>query len=314
MIDGKDGLFDLPADEAEFFDSKGEKAPAEAPAAEEPAALAEPAQTPPEAPAEPVNDDDEHEEQERPRGDLSKAVVEKNRQLSQLKREKRELETKQATLNGRLEILERLAKGLPLEQQQPQKPQPIDPDADPLGAIKALAQEVPALKQQLEQRQVLDQQAEQERQFVAAYNQAADEFTKQTPDFPDAYRHLVEGRVKELELIGHDQATINQIVKAEELMIVNTALQQGRNPIETIYAVAKQRGFTKAAPSQPATQPANDAVRVEAMNKAEKATKTLSNAPGVASSTPTLDALVNMSETEFAEATAGGNWRKLLGA
>lgn len=302
---------ELSADEAAFFDSKGETAPAEsAPAPEsvkeEPAkSLAVPVKE------EIAETEEEEAEPTHKTGDLSKAVVAKNRELSQLKARLRESETKEATLNGRLSILERLARGLPATD-EPQKPAVIDPDTDPLGAVKSTFQKVTELENQLAQRTQQEQATQHERQFVDAYQRGAQEFAKTNNEFFDAYSHLVNGRVAELQLIGHDQQMVAQIVAAEEKMIINTAIAQGKDPYQSIYDVAKLRGFSKAPSVEPPKT--DDTAKVVSMQKAEKATKTLSNAPGAASATPTLDALANMSEDEFAEATAGKNWRKLFGA
>jgi len=304
-----DDTVELSSEEAAFFDSKGETAPAEStpvaePAKEEPAKVAE-------VPVKEEVETDEEAEPVHKTGDLSKAVVAKNRELAELKRQKRELETRHATLEGRMSILERLARGLPATE-EPQKPAVIDPDADPLGAVKSTFQKVTELEQQLAQRTQQEQASQQERQFIETYQRGAQEYAKTQPEFFDAYSHLVNGRVAELQLIGHAPEMVAQIVAAEEKMIINTALAQGKDPYQSIYDVAKLRGFSKAASVE--TPKADDATKIVAMQKAEKATKTLSNAPGAASSTPTLDALANMSEDEFAEATAGKNWRKLLGA
>src|ERR1700743_2325884 len=105
-----DDTVELSSEEAAFFDSKGETAPAEStpvaePAKEEPAKVAE-------VPVKEEVDADEEAEPVHKTGDLSKAVVAKNRELAQLKARLREKETVEATLNGRLSILERLARGL----------------------------------------------------------------------------------------------------------------------------------------------------------------------------------------------------------
>lgn len=299
----------LSTEEAAFFDSKGETAPPE-PAetvVEQPAKVEAPVKE------EPTADTDDEADPTHKTGDLGKAVVAKNRELSQLKARLRESETKEATLNGRLSVLERLARGLPGTEEQ-QKPAVIDPRNDPLAAVENTFQRVETLEQRIAKREADEQANQQERHFITSYRQAADAYTQEVPDFPAAYTHLVSGRAAELELIGHDPQMVAQIVAAEEKMIINTALAQGRNPLETIYAVAKQRGYAKAAEAPAVQAKTDDVTKILAMKKAEPATRTLSNAPGNASSTPSLDDLANMSEDEFAEATSGKNWRKLFGA
>jgi hypothetical protein len=309
-MDDKQGLMDLSTEEAAFFDSKGETAPPEPTAAtvEEPAAPMVPAK---EEPITEAGDDDLGDEPIHKTGDLSKAVVAKNREIQAQKARTREAETKLATLQGKLETLERLVRGEPRQPSQ-QPPVPvIDVDNDPMGALKLIDKKLAEIDQRDAARSQETQQQQQERVFHQNYVAAAQEFTKKTPDFPDAYSHLVSSRVSELQMIGQDPAMIDQMVKAEEMMIINTALSKGEDPITKIYELAKLRGYAKAAPEAPKL---DGVTKVAAMNKAEKATKSLSSAPGTATNTPTLDALANMSEDEFAEATAGKNWRKLFGA
>lgn len=300
----------LSTEEAAFFDSKGETAPAEP---TETVVTEQPAKVEAPIKEEPVADTDDDADPVHKTGDLSKAVVAKNREISDLKRQKRELETREATLNGRMSVLERLARGLP-GTEEAQKPVVIDPDADPLGAIKNTYQTVEELKAQLKQRDDREAAQSQEQQFITSYRQAADAYTKDVPDFPAAYTHLVSGRAAELELIGHDPQMVTQIVVAEEKMIINTALAQGKNPLESLYAVAKLRGYAKAAEAAPPQAKTDDVTKILAMKKAEPATRTLSNAPGSARSTISLEDLANMSEDEFAEETSGKNWRKFFGA
>lgn len=299
----------LSTEEAAFFDSKGETAPPEPTEAvvEQPAKVEAPVKE------EPSADIDDEADPTHKTGDLSKAVVAKNREISDLKRQKRELETREATLNGRMSVLERLARGLP-GTEEAQKPVVIDPDADPLGAIKNTYQTVEELKAQLKQRDDREAAHSQEQQFVRSYQQAADAYTQDVPDFPDAYKHLIKGRVDELTLMGHDENMVAQLVAAEEKMVINTALEKGKNPLNSLYELAKMRGYAKAAETPAVQTKTDDVTKILAMKKAEPATRTLSNAPGNASSTPSLDDLANMSEDEFAEATSGKNWRKLFGA
>ena len=154
----------------------------------------------------------------------------------------------------------------PKQQAQDLEPPPID--ADPVGHFKA---EITALKQQLAAvREPIQQQNTevQLRQHVAQLEQA---FAAQASDYFDAAKHLATSLASEEQLMGLPAGTLAK-------NIATTALQNGRNPAEVAYQMAKARGYAKAAP---AVAPARDTI-----DTLERGTQAARGVAAVAGTTP----------------------------
>lgn len=151
--------------------------------------------------------------------------------------------------------------------------------------------------------------------LIEPYQTAVQDFSLIRPDYMEAYRHALHDRVTELMDLGYPMADAVQITNQNEREIVEMALAQGRNPAEVIYAHAARRGYRPAsvigqAPVQ-ARVPA-EAERVALAARGQAASKSLSAAGGGVSGSLSLEALAHMSDDEFAEATKGGKWERLL--
>ena len=162
-------------------------------------------------------------------------------------------------------------------QQMQAKNEPPAPtlDDDPVAYFERKRQEQEAqLKQMnetLQQRQEREQQEYQQQQFVSAYRQAANEFAQKAPDFNDAYKFALDHRASELRAAGYPQEMIPQILRNNEAEIVSIAFQQGINPAEKIYEIAKIRGW-----KSPAAEPEQ---KMQTLEKGVKASKPTSGAP-----------------------------------
>lgn len=162
-------------------------------------------------------------------------------------------------------------------QQMRQQQEPPAPtiDDDPVAYFQRKQQEqeqqLQMVAESLQQRQIREQQEAEYAQFVSAYRQAAQEYTKQAPDFNDAYRFAIEHRTNELKAAGYPEQMIPQILRQNEAEIVNLAFQQGINPAEKIYEIAKLRGWKN--------QPAEPEQKMQTLEKGVKASKPTSGAP-----------------------------------
>jgi len=160
---------------------------------------------------------------------------------------------KRADLERRLNQLEQM---FTQPQQQQAEPEPdIDPETDPIGALKRMKQEAAEMRA-----------SQQQQQYAAylnqTYVQSAQQFAQQTPDFSDAYRYAINSRAQELEALGTPRERIGQILQHEEMSLVDQAVNNGMSPAEAIYKFAKARGYNgrAAAPAPaPAAEPAPNA-------------------------------------------------------
>jgi len=173
--------------------------------------------------------------------------------------------------------------------------------------LEALRHEQNLLKRELElERQQVQYLAEQQKQtaFVENYKNYAASFAKSNPDFGDAYNNLLQNRYQELTVIGYSPQEAKNLLFQEEAMIVSKAYQDGVNPAERMYQLAKQRGHSNKPVEQKSNQPT-----MEQIAKTKNAGMSLSNTSGGASKGPDLsiEALLAMDDADF-----DANWDKVI--
>ena len=157
-------------------------------------------------------------------------------------------------------------------------------------------------------------------QFRTQLMHSVRDVMRERPDFLAAYQHAREARVSELCALGYAPQEAVAITFDNEAEIISNSFAAGHNPAQVIYDYAQRHGYrggpgpvqhgTKAAPgSAPAM---SEAEKVALAARGQAASKSLSNAGGGSAGTLTLEALAGMSDEEFAEATRGDRWQKLL--
>lgn len=208
--------------------------------------------------------------------------------LTEERRKRQELERNQAVL------AERYNQILGVIQPKPQIP---SKDVDPIENHDArLAEAERILKEQAEFQRTQQQKAQQEhneRVFRNHVSTLEHEFAKSTPDYPDAFRFMVERRMKELSAAGYNEGQIREIVDRDAVMISWDAIQNGRNPAETLYNMAVNTGYAKKSPQPTAEQ------KVTNLQKGTEAAKALGNGSAPAG-LPTMEQIADMGEEEFA--------------
>lgn len=191
------------------------------------------------------------------------------------------------------------------------QPQPPAFEENPAEHLRHGQQQLQQTVQQIaeanriQQEQQAQQQAIQRLAGIAAQHEQA--FVQQAPDYGDAVTFLRNQRVAELMADGAQQHEAVDMAAKEFLHLALTRAQQGQNPAEVAYKLAKARGYT----SKPAAPSA--AEKIASQQKGVAAARTLGSG-GPANNGPTLEALASMSDEEFAEATKGNNWAKRWGA
>ena len=262
----------------------------------EPAPVPEPppAPAPAPAPAEPAP------QPEQPKMVPYQALQEERRMRQQLARERAELEQRMETRLA--EIQKSLA---------PQPPAAPDPNADPVGYLthqqQHVVQRVDQLAQQTQQAQQQAQLAAIERDLASRIVSAENAFRSTAPDYDKALSHLHSLRVKELQVLGHDEATAQEQSVKELRQAAFFHAAHGRSPAEVMYGLAKVRGY--GATQAPVVTPA------EQMQMAQRGTQAATSLGGGGGTAGKLDAkaLLAMSDEEFAEATKGNKWAKVMG-
>ena len=309
------------AEESAFFDSKGGETVARETPAVEPAKPAPEAKTVPEAPAEAEPD---------PGKPVPYGAFKEEREKRRGERERREkAEADFLKLQSRLDTLTEIAKSTVAPQQtEPVKatePQIPDIATDPVGHFRAKdairereIQELRTWKLQQEQQGTAINNV----QRIAQLAQSREaEFKKTTPDYDDASTYLRTVRDKQLTRLGYDEAARLNIIAQDAISIAATALGKNENPANWIYQMAQDAGYAPkaakgaelagaAAPAKPAAP--NEAEKVRMAAKGQEAGSSLGQINGAANPPTTLNKLLEMDDDEFAEATKGRNWRKLV--
>ena len=292
---------ELLADEAAEI-AELEKDDAPAPKAADPALKPEPQEAKAEAEQPEAEDTDSENEGQFARKAALKALREER---DEARRAQQAMEARYAAdmakLNERLAVI---AQQTTQRQEQPKAPEIPDINTDPIGhfqAKQAYLEEQLREARGFQQQQVQMTQQQQHLQKIGAeVSRLEQEFTKVTPDYPQAQQHLFNTWAREAQVLG---VSPEEAVRFYSMQIVQRAAQQNKNPAQVAYELAKERGYAGAQP-KPQTQPAQpQGPNLDTIQKGIAASKSTSVAPGKAppSGTPTIEALLAMDDEDFAK-------------
>jgi hypothetical protein len=238
------------------------------------------------------------------------ALAEERARRKELQRELQTAVEAQQRLQGRLDLLHELARqhGGAEQAEGAAEPEPGDRDqlqetkSEPLSATAAETQADAVLRTDL-MRSVRD-------------------VMRARPDFLAAYQHARQARVSELRALGYAPYEAVEITFDNEAEVIRNAYANGRNPAQVIYEYAQRHGYRGAPSREPAQgdraipphqrAPMSEADKVALAARGQAASKSLSAAGGGSTGVLTLEALAGLSDEEFAEATKGDRWQKLL--
>lgn len=194
-----------------------------------------------------------------------------------------------SVLEARLNQLEALAK-------EPEVELPSY-DEDPAENLNA---RLMAQENAMAQSQQSEQQQRAEQEFMGNYRSQAQQFATNQKDFGEAYNYAQSKRVEVYKVLGYTDQEVAGMVNQDERAFVYKAMQDGVNPAERIYALAKSQGYSAEA------QPAGES-SIETIERGQ-AQKSLGSNGGAPKRT-TLESLASMSDDDFAEATKDGKWK-----
>lgn len=222
--------------------------------------------------------------------------------LIEERKKRQEYERELSKLQGQMETLMSALQGQGQQQKPEDEAKLPDPEEDPIGALRYMANELHKLQQST-------QQQTETTQLQTAYQTAAKQYAAQTPDFKDAYQHLIQSRANELRTWGKSDAEVAQIVAQEEIALAQSAFQAGRNPGEMIYEMAKMRGYTKSQEQEtPASQAPPDPAAVMEKEQAKKNAATNIGTGGRAQKNTVTDKdLADMTGADFDK-----SWEKVF--
>jgi len=216
-------------------------------------------------------------------------VQEKERQLE-------ELQKKIAELTGKIE--------------KATEAPPPDKTLDPLGymthQMEKLEAQLAAMKEAQEAAKTQSTQEQQAQAFMQHVRSQVEAFEKATPDYQEAYKHLMQTRTQDFKDLGMTDQQVAQNLANEEMMITQQAIKSGKNPAEMVYAMAKRYGF-KAAPAK--VTPEN---KLDTIKKGLEAGKTAERSTPPDAGKITLETALNASDRELNNAVAN-SWEELFG-
>lgn len=252
-----------------------------------------------------------------PDGDPANKLVPLPALQEERQRRKELQERLEAVERQRVADMAKLDERLRILQGAQQPAQPAQPETTD-DAVRRLDGTVQEVAQRL-------QAEEHHRALTARYQAAAGEFSAKTPDFQAAYTHLMNVRSAELAAAGVPPDQIPMWIQRGELNMAAQALQQGINPAERAYGIAKALGYRPAeaqsaaatpspAPSSsPAPAQPDAAAQLATIAGGRDASASLAAAGGSpAAGTLTLETLLKMDDDEFARLDPK-KWRAAMG-
>lgn len=184
-------------------------------------------------------------------------------------------------------------------------------EEDPAGHLRhGQAQIQQGLQLQQQQMAQWHQQQQQEAAFRNLTNAVMSheaQFVAQAPDYADAVKYLHNQIAAEIVADGADPEHANQEASNRLKLLAYQKAQQGQNPAESAYRIAQARGYSKKTAEQTPAQ------RLESQQKGVSVAKSLGNGGSSSQNKLSIETLASMSDEEFAEATAGNKWNKLMG-
>jgi hypothetical protein len=226
------------------------------------------------------------------------ALHEERERRKELQRQVQEIQRKNQRME---ETFQQMMQRLQYGQQQPQYQQPTY-EEDPLGTLKAKTENLERfLAQQQQAVQYQAQMEQQQSQFINRYQRSAEAFIQDKPDFKEAYQHLVSTKLQEYQEAGYTGEQAKHLLHEDEAAIVAKAYQDGVNPAERIYKIAKMRGFGGGTRS--------NEQRLNQLEKGVQASKSLSSTPGKSGKAAMrLEEIAELPDEEFKKV----DWDKLM--
>jgi hypothetical protein len=189
-------------------------------------------------------------------------------------------------------------------------PEPIDPDVDPIAALK----EVREWKEQQVQH---SQQIQQLNEFSGRVKSEEATWAAENPDYGDQIAFLRQSRHNELAALGMGHEQIGQQLMIEALQTADVAFRSGKNPGEVFTTLAVTRGWKAKEPEAEKTvikEPSKEAAeKVDRLARGQKAATSSSGSGGGAPDDEmTVEKLLGLTGAAFDTAFAK-HGRRLMG-
>lgn len=195
------------------------------------------------------------------------------------------------------------------QHQQRQEPEAeIDPEEDPIGALRQMRAKIRAYEQAEEQatRSSAEQQRV-ERGIQATFVELGEyerDFREENADYDKAAAHYAQARAHELMNFGIQPAKVQTMLREEFANLARSAVGAGKNPAAVIYQLAKGRGFGTGKPGPGQGEQPGKVSKLDELAKGARAASPLSRSGGRPSNglDATTVANINIRDPKGAEA------------
>lgn len=181
-------------------------------------------------------------------------------------------------------------------------PQPPDLAQNPAERLLFEQQQIKEQLARNEQERHIERQVQAQRQqvegFVSHVRSLNDEFAREQPDANDGINFLKTARVSEYLALGMSQQEATQAMLRDEVQLAQWAISNGENPSKLAFEMAKARGYVSSKQ------------KLEMQEQGQRAS--MPQGTGRSGGKVSLEALAKLPRDEFAKATAGSNWEKLM--
>jgi len=132
-----------------------------------------------------------------------------------------------------------------------------------------------------EQQAQLNQQQQDFQAMMQNVSSKVAEFEGENADYPEAFKYLMDSKLNEYKAIGiTDPMELQQTFDREAIALSVNAINRGVNPGESVYNLAKSRGYTKAEALSDVEDPIAKENLDKTMDRLEAGTKAASTLSG----------------------------------
>lgn len=221
----------------------------------------------------------------------------------------------QAEVQSQRELMARMEERFKvLSERMEPKEQAPNYEEDPAAYLKyqtdQLASTVSNFQEDQTKAKEAAEQAAQLEAFRSRFTAVETEYAGNVPDYYEAIDHLRNARAAELTAFGYPPEQVQQAMQWDAHQLAHQAFQQGLNPAQQFYEMAKARGYTpKAAGAKPA-QEKSEVEKLKTVAEGQKRGGSMGTS-GSGNEEMTLAKLAQLTDEEFAEATKGKRWAQL---
>lgn len=230
------------------------------------------------------------------------ALHEERERRKEMSREIERMRQDQSARDAKIE--QRLA--ALVQAQQPQPPTFEENPAEHLRQqIEATRAVTMATNEQVAGWQRQQAEAAQLQAIAGAVQRHEAQMLAEKPDYHAAVEFMRRQRANEFEAMGATPESAMQQANREMVEGALINARDGKNPAAVAYRMAELRGYRPAAV-------ANGAETLQNQQKGIAAAKSIGSG-GLTEGKPSVQALLAMTDEEFASATAGNKWAKMMG-